>query len=294
MNSGHETLTRSGRPFPYSSIGGALAALGEIELPAAGNFGKKVRGTCIDDGTEISDTAQKIVPISGVGAGEDPAKLREILAGVGKIKPHFDCGKAALVLAEEFRRQGKEQPPTPNQVDWFACHTAKYTAALLGIDCGRTIGFNDGRGTQLNRPPRHHPASAAVIGLSGRFPHNFGLDDQLPPAFRLAGEYLTKSHLLDIAAAEALLAIKIASGDHGVGIVPGGFILTALVEEQDPAAAAKLAGLDEVMQRVGEKVADELIIGRKINQPRLEVVGHRIKDNGSAPRVKFSIIQGLK
>jgi len=77
--------------------------------------------------------------------------IGEALVSKGEVElPNRACGKAAIVLSELFVRRGKETPPTQGQIDWFAEHETRYTAALLGIECGRTIDF-DHRGTRLAR-----------------------------------------------------------------------------------------------------------------------------------------------
>lgn len=288
--------TRNGEAFPYDSLAGYLVqGLGELELPAgADRLGPKRRGLCIDDGIVIRDPRQQITPVSGVGIGEDPAKIAEIMAGVKKIKPHRGCGKAALVLSERLRAAGREEPPTAKQIDWFAQRGAAFLASLLRIECGRTLEFDDGRKTQLVRPPDHHPATGAVIGLSGRFLHNLLPDErETPPQFRIAGHYLHKPHLRETAVGEAMLALAIASGPHGVGVVPGGFQFTALVDEDDQQRGAKLAGLAEVWDRLQGQIAAAAAAEEALNQASLDIVCFAIRATGNSPRVEFGRVANI-
>lgn len=287
----HERLTRSGKPFHYSSLAEYFRIHSLEELPVkAKDFGGKRRGVCIDDGIVTRDLAQQLVPLSGVGVGEEPRKIAEILEGVDKIKPHRKCGKAALELGNQFRKLGKTSAPNPEQVDAFAERAAGYLAALLDIERGRMLDFHDGRGTELDRPENHHPADGAVIGLSGRFLHNLVLDEaELPPQFRLAGHYLEKSYLEGIAVSEALLAVTIASGEHGVGITEQGFRYTALVDEDDPSAKQKLQGLHRVWERLQESIEDERAHGIQLNDTQLDTVSYHVRPRADRCDVTFNV-----
>lgn len=286
-----ERLTRSGKPFSSFSIAEFFRANPTTQLPAAATeFGQKKRGVCIDDGIMTHNPAQQLVPLSGVGVGEDPRKIAEILEDVDKIKPHIKCGKAALELRRQFEKLGKTSLPTAEQVDVFAERAAWYLAELLGIERGRILDFHDGRGTELDRPEDHHPADGAVIGLSGRFLHNLVPDEsELPPQFRLAGHYFEKPHLEDIATSEALLALTIASGEHGVGITEHGFRYTALVDQDDPLAEQKLQGLHRVWDRLQGSIEDQRAQGIRFNDTRLDIVSCRVRPRTDHCEVTFGV-----
>lgn len=250
----------------------------------------KHRGLCIEDRIELKNPYQRIVPVSGVGVGEDPRTLREILADVDKIKPHVRCGKAALVLDQQFRVKGISAAPHPDQVDQFAVDGATSVARELGIEPGRTLRFHDGRRTQLTGSEDHHPSAGAVIGLSDRFLHNLlPRERDVPPQFRLAGHYYDKDNekLREFAAGEALLAVVIASGKHGVGIIPGGFEYTALVDKNDPQIANKLRGLAEVWDRLQKNMEKARQQGSVLNDVKLNVVPFRLVDNRDHASVMF-------
>lgn len=160
---GHETQ-------PIAEL---LVKIGQCDLPDGAESLSKPRGICVDDGMEIKNSGQRVVALSGSGVGEIPDQIREIYANIGvtKIKPHQRCGKAALVL-----KQRGNLEPTHEEIDEFARTAAVALAGQIGIEVGRTIGF-DKRNTRLVRHPDHHPAGQAVITLSGRLPHNLLPED---------------------------------------------------------------------------------------------------------------------
>ncbi len=264
------------------SIAEALSKIGQCDLPEGAETLSKTRCICVDDRMEIKNSGQRIVPFSGVGIGEIPDQVREIfeMTGVTKIKPHERCGKAALVL-----RQRGNSDPSNDEVDEFARTAAVALASQIGgVEVGRTIGFNDGRQTQLVRHPDHHPASQAVITLSGRLAHNLLPKDAkklTPPHFNLEGTFVDDDYLQPVLVGEAGLVNEIASGHHGVGIVPNGFRFTALADLDDPKLRQKLAGLEQAFELVNDSVEIERREGKKLNPVSLDVVGYKINSGKS-------------
>lgn len=232
----------------------------------------------------------RLVALSGAGIGEVPDQVREIyrMTGVSKIKPHEGCGKARLVL----ERSGVVHP-SDQEVNQFAKEAAVSLAEQIGVEVGRTIGFDD-RKTRLVRPPDHHPANQAVVVLSGRLPHNLlpsRVLNQLPPRYNLEGTYLGDEDLHPVAIGEMSLVVSIASGGHGVGIVPEGFQFTAIADKQDPDLSAKLGGLKEAFAVAQDALELRRGAGETLNTVSLDVVGYRIHSNGEGPSVSFEQIE---
>jgi hypothetical protein len=269
------------------SIAELLAKIGQCDLPEGAETLSKPRGICVDDGMEIKNSGERIVPFSGAGIGEIPDQVREIYAmtGVTKIKPHQRCGKAELVL-----KQRGNSNPSYDEVDEFARTAAVVLAGQIGIEVGRTIGFNDGRKTQLVRQPDHHPASQAVITLSGRLPHNLLTEDAkklMPRHFNLEGTFVDDDYLQPVAVGEMRLVNQIASGDHGVGIVPDGFQFTVLADLDDSKLRQKLDGLKDTFELVNDSIEIERREGKKINPVSLDVVGYKIGQGRTGLSVSF-------
>lgn len=273
---GHETQ-------PIAEL---LAKIGQCDLPDGAKSLSKPRGICVDDGMEIKNPGQRVVAISGSGVGEIPDQIREIYeqTGVTKIKPHQRCGKAALVL-----KQRGNSEPTHEEIDEFARTAAVALAGQIGVEVGRTIGF-DNRNTRLVRHPDHHPAGQAVITLSGRLPHNLlpqEAKELVPPHFNLEGTFIGDDYLQPVAVGEMRLVNQIASGSHGVGILPQGFRFTAMADLNDPQLRQKLDGLKETFELVWDSVEIEILEGKRINPVRLDVVGYKINPGKSKSSVSF-------
>lgn len=268
------------------SIAEVLANIGQCDLPEGAEKLSKTRCICVDDGMKIENSGQRIVPLSGSGVGEIPDQVREIYAmtGVTKIKPHERCGKAALVL-----KQRGNPNPDHHEVDEFARTAATVLARQIGVEVGRTIGF-DNRNTRLVRHPDHHPASQAVITLSGRLPHNLLPEDAkrlMPPHFNLEGTFVDDDYLQPVAVGEMRLVNQIASGDHGVGIVPDGFQFTVLADLDDSKLRQKLDGLKDTFELVNDSIEIERREGKKINPVSLDVVGYKIGQGRTGLSVSF-------
>lgn len=264
-----------------------LAGIGKCDLPAGAETLSKTRCICVDDGMRIDNPGQRVVALSGSGVGEIPDQVREIYerTGVTKVKPHVDCGKATLVL-----KQRGHAEPTHEEVDEFARVAAMALAGQIGVEVGRTIGFDDGRNTRLVRHPGHHPASQAVITLSGRLPHNLLPEDAkklVPPHFNLEGTYVKDDYLRPVAMGEMGLVTHIASGGHGVGVLPQGFMFTALADLDDPELRQKFDGLKEAFEVVRDRVEIERREGKKLNPISLDVVGYKIGQGRSGLAVSF-------
>ena len=285
--------TRDGRLFPFSSLAEYLLHEEEVRMPveAMDLDSKPRRAVCIDDGITTDRMDQRLVPFSGVGVGEAPKIAAQVLAGVEEISPHRSCGKAALTLTARRRQLGKESP-TAGEIDDFARIGAEYLGTILDIEVGRMIDFDDHR-THLDRPEDHHLAQGAVIGLSGRFPHNLLPSEQVIPAqYRLAGTFLTPDdeQLIEEAANEALLALKIASGEHGAGIVDNGFQYTALVDLMDQQGHHRTEGLLKAWDVLKEKRVAELG-NTPLNEIKLDVVGYRVEPSGTGCAVSFEPVK---
>lgn len=251
---------------------------------------------CIDDGIITDNPDQRLIAISGSGAGEDPRILARIIPKGSKVKPHQHCGKATLVLSE-VRAMRDMSNPTVAMIDEYATKSASSLAALLGLDEGRMLTADDQHRTALIRPVEFHPASSGVISLSGKLLHNllpFEQYQKTPWAFAFAGHYFgdpdSEGLLHDFAAREMLLALQIASGDHGVGIVSRGFRYTALVDANDPNRIGLLAGLENVWHILNTKIYQMLQSGLILNWVGLDVVEYEY-DNG---RVVFRRVDMTK
>lgn len=276
-------------PDSEASIAEMFLNLEACTLPREAGELSKARGICVDDGMTFDNPAERVVALSGSGIGEVPDQVRRIYAmtGVTKIKPHRHCGKARLVLEQ----QGVSQPDN-EQVDGFAETAARVLASQIGVAVGRTIGFDDGRRTRLVRPPDHHPAKDAIMTLSGRLPHNLIPQNQMrvPAHYNLEGTYLAEDDLRPVAVAEMGLVVSIASGNHGVGIVPEGFRFTALADLSDPTLPAKLDGLEEAFTIVNDALAVRRSHGEPLNEVSLAVVGYGVRTRKSKSIVSFEPI----
>ena len=270
-----------------TSIAEALSNIGQCDLPEEAEKLSKTRCICVDDGMEVKNPSQRIVALSGSGVGEIPDRVREIYekTGVTKIKPHQRCGKARLVL-----EQRGISDPCHDQIDEFARVAAIALAGQIGVEVGRIIGFDD-RKTRLVRHPDHHPAAQAVITLSGRLPHNLlpeAAKKLVSPHFNLEGTFVDDDYLQPVAVGEMRLVNQIASGCHGVGIIPQGFRFTALADLNDPQLQEKLDGLKETFGLVRDSVEIEIREGKKLNPVSLGVVGYKINPGKSnKPSVSF-------
>lgn len=268
-------------------IADLLVKIGKCDLPAGAEALSKTRCICVDDGMVINNPGQRVVALSGSGVGEIPDQVREIYekTGVTKVKPHVDCGKATLVL-----KQRGHAEPTHEEVNEFARVAAMALADQIGVEVGRTIGFNDGRNTRLVRHPGHHPANQALITLSGRLPHNLLPEDAkklVPSHFNLEGTFVADDYLQPVAVGEMRLVTHIASGDHGVGVLPQGFRFTALADLDDPELRRKLDGLKETFELVKDSVEIERQEGKQLNSVSLDVVGYKIGQGRSGLSVLF-------
>lgn len=268
-------------------IADLLVKIGQCNLPEGAETLSKTRCICVDDGMAINNPGQRIVPLSGSGVGEIPDQVREIYekTGVTKVKPHEDCGKATLVL-----KQRGNLEPSHEEVDQFARVAAIALASQIGVEVGRTIGFNDGRNTRLVRHPGHHPAGQALITLSGRLPHNLLPEDAkklVPSHFNIEGTFVADDYLQPVAVGEMRLVTHIASGDHGVGVLPQGFRFTALADLDDPELRRKLDGLKETFELVRDSVEIERQEGKNINPVSLDVVGYKINPGKGKHSVSF-------
>lgn len=258
------------------SIASLLRRRGESDLPLGAEALSKPRGVCVDDGIQFANPGARIVALSGAGVGEVPDQVREIYqaAGVEKIKPHEGCGKARLVLVKQYG----VAHPSDEEVDQFARDAASSLAGQIGVEVGRTIGF-DHRKTRLDRPLHHHPANQAVIALSGRLPHNLLPQEELknfPPHYNLEGGYLGNEDLQAVAIGEMGLVASIASGEHGVGIVSKGFQFVALADEDDPALSEKLSGLEQTFAVARDAIGIKRDKGETLNDISLDVVGYHL------------------
>lgn len=277
-------LDREGRAFTAGTLADFLDGR-KFALEWKWNADRpKMRGICIDDGMEIDGPGQIVVPISGAGVGEDPRQLAEILAlaKVEKLKPHKGCGKAGLVL-REIRQKLGGLPPTAEEVDAYAQVGVEELGLELGIPVGRVLGFDE-RQTRLVRPHDLHPGDGAVIGLSGWFLHNLLPREEkgkTPLQFQLAGHYWQERHLDELAVKEMLLALRIASSDHGVGIVERGFRFTALVSDADPRRQTLLIGARLIWDRFRARVRQLQDKGEVLNVPTLDIVVVRVADHVS-------------
>lgn len=274
------------------AIADVLCNIGKCGLPDGAEILSKARGICVDDGMEIKNPGQRIVALSGSGVGEIPDQIREIYkkSGVTKIKPHQRCGKAELV----FLKKWVNSQPSHEEIDEFARTAAIALAGQIGVEVGRTIGFNDGRKTRLVRHPDHHPAGRAVITLSGRLPHNLLPEEAkklVLPHFNLEGTFIGDDYLRPVAVGEMRLVNQIASGHHGVGIVPQGFMFTALADLDDPELMQKLDGLQETFELVRDSVEIERQEGKKLNPVNLDVVGYKIGQRRSGLSVSFELLK---
>jgi len=67
-----------------------------------------------------------------------------------------------------------------------------------------------------------------------------------------------------------------------------------LVDEGDPAAEAKLKGLNQVWDQLGERVSAAAANGLPLNKIKLEVVNYQEKNTPDSPRVEFDIMRRSK
>lgn len=272
----------------YPIFRALVADVGSCQLPKGAEALTKSRGVCVDDGMVFINPSERITALSGVGVGEVPDRVRKIyeMTRVEKIKPHKGCGKARLVLVE----QHGVARPSDEQVDQFAQKAAVSLGEQIGVQVGRMIGFNDGRKTMLTRPENHHPANQAIVALSGRLPHNLLPSRELkklPSHYNLEGSYLGVEDLRAVAIGEMGLVVSIASGAHGVGIVPERFQFIALADQQDRDLQRKLYGLQEVFATVEDVLEVRRSSGERLNAVSLDIVKYEIEPRKRGAIVSF-------
>jgi len=290
---GMQPWTREGKPFNWVSLAHFLTSQ-EFSIPSECLFANRFRVFCIDDGIETDDYRQRIIPISGSGAGEDLNLVRAVLENVPllKIKPHARCGKAAKVLGSQREEEGRSSP-TPEEIDEFAMVEAEKVGRELGLEVKRMIGF-DSRVTRLTRPVDFHPADGAVVGLSMDFLHNLvgrKKEQETPHQFRLAGHYYHDPRLHRFAVREAMLANTIASSEHGVGVISRGFRLTALVNEADPRMEELVFGAIRVFELLEDEVSTLRQAGEKINAVHLDILSYAPDSDGNTCTNRFATVE---
>lgn len=286
--------TREGKLFGVGTLALFLTSR-EFAMPPESLAANRFNVVCIDDRIVTRDPQQRIVPISGSGAGESVEEIRAVLSGmrINKFKSHRHCGKAALVTTSDFVRMGKDHPPTQQQIDWRAAREVRAMVSALGYEEGRMLDF-DNRITCLEGPKDFHPADGAVIGLSTDFMHNLmSREEELrtPVQFRLAGHYYHNPRLHRFAVREALLAYTIASSSHGVGVVDRGFRFTALVSEADPRMDELVFGAQRVFELLEDDVAALKQTGESINAVHLDVLSYDSDFDGDVCTNRFSVLE---
>jgi len=291
---GMQPWTREGRPFAAGTLSNHLTSR-EFPMPWESLVPSRYNVVCIDDRIVTRDYQQRIVPISGSGAGESVEDIRAVLSGISidKFKPHRHCGKAALVTTQEFARLGMDHLPTQAQIDWQAIRKVREIVSALGYQEGRMLGFDD-RITCLEGPTDYHPADGAVVGLSQDFLHNLIQRDQeymTPVQFRLAGHYYHDPRLHRFAVREAMLATKIASSEHGVGVISRGFRFTALVNETDPRMEELVFGAIRVFELLEDEVSTLRQAGDKINAVHLDILSYAPDSDGNACTNRFATVE---
>jgi hypothetical protein len=279
--------TREGEPFEAGTLVNFLTKR-EFTIPSECLNPNRRRVLCIDDGIETLDPRQEIIPFSGSGIGESIVKTGLILDGAEKLKPHRHCGKATLVLSQRRQKLGLAAP-TAEEVDMFTLAATTSLGLQLAIPVGRMLDFEDGRATQLRRPVDFHPADGAIIGLSRKFLHNLILPErerQTPAQFRLAGHYYDNDDLRQIAVKEALLALQIASSNHGVGVVNRGFRYTALIDADD-----SVEGCLKMWGELGKQVEELRSGGAELNQIHLDMIEYSKQKQGKNCRIVFKPLE---
>ena len=285
--------TREGRPFSAGTLSNHLTAR-DFPMPWESLIPSRYNVICIDDRIVTRDYQQRIIPISGSGAGESVEDIQAVLSGISidKFKPHRHCGKAALVTSQEFSRVGIDHSPTQAQIDWQAIRKVREIVSALGYQEGRMLGFDD-RVTCLEGPTDFHPADGAIIGLSQDFLHNLiGREQEYrtPVQFRLAGHYYHNPRLHQFAVAEGLLANRIASSEHGIGVIDRGFRMTAVVNEEDPRMEELVFGAIRVFELLEDEVLSLQQAGEKINAVHLDILSYAPDSDGSACTNRFTTI----
>ena len=233
-------ITWEGMPFKDQTLSSSLV---ETTSSVPSEFLNPWKSTlvCVDEGILSLYGSQRLVPISGSGVGVPTELLKRAVGSVRKAKPHRGCAAVYGAYSESLAKEGLPSP-TQEEADEFAVQEAQRIGRALGVDCGRILDFDPSRQTHLARPKHIHPADGAIISLDNLFLHNLlgpEGEREKPPQFRLAGDYYRHmtsmdDPLLTFAQREAMLALKIASGDHGIGIVERGFRYTVLVDANDP------------------------------------------------------------
>lgn len=286
-------LTREGKPFEVRTLVVYLTSR-EFQMPEECLRPNQNNVMCIDDGIMTDDYRQRIIPISGAGDGESIKTIYEVMSGIqiDGVKSHEHCGKVALVLGKKFEEMGFSHAPTKTQIDWEARRSAKNLVESLS-HCvrhgeGRMIMF-DHSVTRLDRPTFFHPADGAIVGLSCDFLHNLiPSERETPVQFRLAGHYYDNPKLHGFAVSEALLANKIASSDHGVGVFDRGFRLTAIVNSNDPRRGDLVSGAKQVEELLKLEIVRLQDKGEGINGVHLDILKYTSESLGGVCTTRFS------
>jgi hypothetical protein len=147
---------------------------------------------CIDERVGGPKVA---IPGSGILQSEDEAFRLLKEAGVTSLSSHADCGAAVLA----FNKLSPEDQARYGSADGYAQEWAKAMAARLGVPYAGHAEVDS---------PGQHVARAVYYDASGSFRADA---PNIPRGFTVSRKYLSSEQ----ARQDLLLAIRIATGDHG-------------------------------------------------------------------------------